>query len=268
MRVVIAIKYMGSKSRIAKYIVPIIQECIDDNSLQAYIEPFVGGANIIDKIKCSERIGLDKNQYLIALFRHLQEGGKLLDEVPRELYNEVRANYKNGKHEDWFVGNVGFLASYNGRWFDGGYANPVWEKTTKGLKYRDYYQEGKRNLESQIADCKDIRFCVGCYEEEYSFGGQNYMIYCDPPYQNSKQYANSVDFNYEIFWQFVRNWSKEHFVLISELQAPDDFDVVWKKPVSRSIKTTDKSTAVEKLFAYKQGIYVKYVKEKAGDVGV
>ena len=45
-------KYMGSKSRIAKDIVPIIQKCINDNNIDIYIEPFVGGANIIDKIKC------------------------------------------------------------------------------------------------------------------------------------------------------------------------------------------------------------------------
>lgn len=44
---------MGSKSRIAKDIVPIIQKCIDDNNLETYIEPFVGGANVIDKIKNS-----------------------------------------------------------------------------------------------------------------------------------------------------------------------------------------------------------------------
>lgn len=36
-------KYMGSKSRIAKYIVPILQECIDSNHVTTYIEPFVGG---------------------------------------------------------------------------------------------------------------------------------------------------------------------------------------------------------------------------------
>lgn len=33
-------KYMGSKSRIAKYIVPILQECIDSNHVTTYIEPF------------------------------------------------------------------------------------------------------------------------------------------------------------------------------------------------------------------------------------
>ena len=36
-------KYMGSKSRIAKYIAPILQECIDSNNVTTYIEPFVGG---------------------------------------------------------------------------------------------------------------------------------------------------------------------------------------------------------------------------------
>ena len=28
--------YMGSKSRIAKYIVPIIQKCIDDNNIRLF----------------------------------------------------------------------------------------------------------------------------------------------------------------------------------------------------------------------------------------
>lgn len=36
-------KYMGSKSRVAKYIVPIIQDCIGTNNITTYIEPFAGG---------------------------------------------------------------------------------------------------------------------------------------------------------------------------------------------------------------------------------
>jgi len=36
-------KYVGSKARIAKDIVPIIQKCIDDNGIELYVEPFVGG---------------------------------------------------------------------------------------------------------------------------------------------------------------------------------------------------------------------------------
>ena len=35
-------KYMGSKSRIKKYVVPFLQKLIDENEIEVYIEPFVG----------------------------------------------------------------------------------------------------------------------------------------------------------------------------------------------------------------------------------
>lgn len=59
--------YMGSKAKYATEIVPILQKIINQNEIKTYIEPFVGGANIIDKIKCENKIGYDKNQALIAL---------------------------------------------------------------------------------------------------------------------------------------------------------------------------------------------------------
>lgn len=36
-------KYIGSKNKISKYIIPIIQKAIDDNNITVYYEPFVGG---------------------------------------------------------------------------------------------------------------------------------------------------------------------------------------------------------------------------------
>lgn len=41
---------MGSKAKIAKYIVPIIQRKIDESGARYYVEPFAGGCNVIDKI--------------------------------------------------------------------------------------------------------------------------------------------------------------------------------------------------------------------------
>lgn len=37
------IKYVGSKNRIAKFIVPILQSIIDEHKIIDYVEPFVGG---------------------------------------------------------------------------------------------------------------------------------------------------------------------------------------------------------------------------------
>lgn len=49
----------------------------------------------------------------------------------------------------------------------------------------------------------------------------------------------------------MRDCSKNNIVIISELDAPDDFECIWKKDVSRSINTPDKKKAVEKLFIYR-----------------
>ena len=36
-------KYLGSKNRLSKYIAPILQQYINENSITTYYEPFVGG---------------------------------------------------------------------------------------------------------------------------------------------------------------------------------------------------------------------------------
>jgi DNA adenine methylase len=247
-------KYMGSKSRIAKYIVPIIQKYIDDNNVTKYVEPFVGGANVIDKIQCKERYGFDKNKYLIALLKRVQSEKPLHESVGRELYSNVRSEYKlpSCQFEDWEVGNVGFLASYNGRWFDGGYAQSGYEKTKTGERFRDYYQEAKNNLLTQSINFKDIVFneCDYLDAVELPYDCDS-VIYCDPPYAGTKQYANATSFDNVKFWGTMREWSKHNIVLISEQNAPDDFKCIWEQEVSRSIKATDKSKSVEKLFIHK-----------------
>ena len=248
-------KYMGSKSRIAKDIVPIIQAHIDDNGITSYIEPFVGGANVIDKIKCNTRIGSDINTYLIALLKRVQRKEKLYDEVPKELYDKVRTSFNNkdGAFADWEYGNIGFLASYNGRFFDGGYAKSGYETLKNGSqRYRDYYREAKDNILSQNLD--SIIFTNDDYKNLRVTGS---LIYCDPPYANQKQYSNSLNFDYAEFWDYMRIWSKSNIVIISELNAPDDFECIWEKSVSRSIKSTDKSRDTEKLFIHKKCQFLK-----------
>lgn len=244
---------MGSKSRIAKYIVPILQKYIDENNIKTYIEPFVGGANIIDKITCKNKVGSDKNQYLIALLNHVKSDLPLYDEVSKDLYDDARSAFNNGDtslFEDWQIGNIGFIASYNGRWFDGGYAKSGYEKLKNGKeRFRNYYEEAKNNILTQAYSLKGISF----YWCDYTYWSniENALIYCDPPYQGTKQYANATHFDYEKFWQWCRDVSKNNIVIISEQNAPSDFECIWSKEVSRSIKVSAKSKSIEKLFTYK-----------------
>jgi DNA adenine methylase len=240
---------MGSKSRIAKYLVPIIQGYLDKHEYSFYLEPFCGGCNIIDKIDHPRRLASDKQHYLIELFKNTHKLEELpKDFVTREHYNDVRNSYntKDGKYEDWYIGAIGFLASYNGRFFDGGYAGTSEEKG----KVRNYYDETFRNLKEQVPNLLGIMF----FEQDYSVwdGIENCLIYCDPPYKGTKQYNVSKNFDYDKFWNWCREMSKKNTVLISEESAPDDFECIWEQPVMRTIKANDKKTKVEKLFKQKE----------------
>lgn len=241
-------KYMGSKSRIAKYIVPIIQDYIDRTQPSYYIEPFCGGCNVIDKVKHNNKLAGDKNYYLIQLLQNLDR----LNELPknfitREYYSDVRDDYnkKTKKYEDWYIGAIGFLASYNGRFFDGGYAGT----SNENGKIRNYYDECKRNIEKQTSDLKGIKF----FNKDYTYWSKvkNSVIYCDPPYKGTKQFSISTDFDHDKFWRWCKMMSKDNSVLISEEQAPEDFEVIWQQEVKRTIKTDNKITKIEKLYKYK-----------------
>ena len=217
---------------------------------------------MIDKVQCLYKYGYDLNKYLIALLRYVAEGGKLLDEVPRDLYNEVRAN--KDKYADWYVGCVGFLASVNGRFFDGGYAQSGYEKTKTGTRYRDYYQEAKRNLEKQAPNLQGIYFDSRDYTGalKYQPGSDCWnMIYCDPPYASTKKFANATKFDYTEFWGVMREWSLTNFVIVSEQAAPDDFVCIWERKVNRSMNVVNKFNSTEKLFVWSKGLYAETYRE-------
>lgn len=248
-------KFMGAKTRICKYIIPIIQKEIDDNNIDTFVDVFCGGANVVDKIKCKHRIAFDKDRFLIALLRHVQAGLPLLEEVPKPLYDKAREEwYKDNRDVlfgDWEIGCICYLASVNGRDFSAGYAKDGTEPLSNGrTRTRHYYKEAKKNLLSQAKkdDFHGIDFRVSDYRD---LDFTNSLMYLDPPYFQTKQYANSKHFDYEEFWDVVRKWSKDNIVIVSELQAPDDFECIWEKDVSRSIKAKSKSRAVEKLFKWR-----------------
>lgn len=238
-------KYMGSKSRIKKDIIPIIQKYIDENDIKTYIEPFVGGANVIDKIKCDKKIGGDKSEPLIELLNHVKNGGELPLEIPKSLYDDVRHNKDTNKYEKWYVGAIGFLGSYNGRYFDGGYA-----KTTlsKNGVIRDYYNEAKRNLLKQAENLNDISFI--CCDYLYFSDIKGALIYCDIPYKNTKQYGISKDFDYDKFWKWVKEMKNNNIVIVSEENAPEDFNCIWQQEITRTQNNAKRKSSTEKLFVY------------------
>lgn len=239
--------YMGSKAKYAKYIIPILQKCIDENNITLYIEPFVGGANIIDKIKCENRYGYDRSDTLIALLQTAADNfDNVMKDGSRELWDKGKAYVKDGKKlEDMSLAEIGameFFASYCNGGFPRGYA--------KNTSTRNYYNEAYRNMEKQAPNLKGINFLCQNYWDLSAEDTKGAVIYCDPPYQGTKfyGYTNQPKMDYQHFWNWVRDMSKNNFVFVSEQTAPEDFKAIWTQEVKRTTNKENNFKAVEHLF--------------------
>ena len=234
--------YQGSKSKYKKYIVPILQETIDKHNVDTYIECFVGGANIIDSIKCRNRFGYDINERLIALLCSARDDfSQILTEGSREMWDIGKKYLKTGILPENVtlaqIGAIEFFSSYGAKGFPGGYVGIV--------SGRNFFKERRANLEKQAPSLKGITFKCQNYLDLDDV--KNAVIYLDPPYKGTTGY-NKKEFDHEKFWEWVRKISKDNFVFISEENAPDDFDVVWEMKVVRGINHDEKKKATEKLY--------------------
>jgi len=227
-------KYMGSKARIAKYILPIILKNRRKN--QWYVEPFVGGANMIDKID-GHRIGADCNPYLIEALQLIRDH---IDLIPKDNIEFTEEDYKIVKTNinSNIYGYVGFTLSYGGKWFGG------WCRDS--LSKRDYVSEAYRNATKQSKRLQGVHFIVSPYEK-LEIPNES-IIYCDPPYENTTKYKDSFD--HDKFWSWCREKKKEgHNIFISEYNAPSDFKCLWEKEIVSSLtKDTGSKKGVERLF--------------------
>jgi DNA adenine methylase len=211
---------MGSKNRIAKYLLPIILK--DRKEGQWYVEPFCGGLNMIDKVE-GNRIGADKNEFLIEMWKGLQENRERPYKIEKELYNKARDSYNKKDYslfDKFMIGWIGWMGSYNGRFFDGGYSG-------HSVGKRDYISEQIKNTEAQIENIKNIEFVISSYVDLKI--PENSIIYCDIPYKDTKQYITSKDFDHTKFWDWCRKMSEKNLVFVSEYKAPNDFICVWEK---------------------------------------
>lgn len=199
---------------------------------------------MIDKIRCEKRIGNDVHNELIAMFKEIQNGWKIPMHISEDEYSAVRDN--KSLYPSHYVGLVGFNATFGSKYF-GGYARGF--KADK-VTPRDIPNEALRNLSEQIPKIMDVEFLCGDYRDNEYADVKGAVIYCDPPYQGTTKYATD-SFDYDAFWDWCRKMNKDNYVFVSEYNAPDDFECIWSKGVTTSLKVHEHENRTEKLFTYK-----------------
>lgn len=232
-------KYMGSKARHAKEILPII--LVDRAEGQWYVEPFVGGANVIDKVD-GPRIGADYNPYIIALWQAVADGW-----MPPDVVTEIEyAALKAEKRVDALTSYAGFSLSFGGKFF-GGYRRDVAGSAGSLDNMKTQSRRSKQSLMKQAESLRGAKFIYAGYDQLEI--PPNSIIYCDPPYQGTTGYATGA-FDHGKFWKWCRDKVSEgHKVFVSEYTAPEDWVCVWSKEVNNTlVKDTGSKKGVERLF--------------------
>ena len=235
----LVMKYMGSKARIVRQILPIMLNEAKARKLDTWIEPFVGGGNVIQHVPHTlNRFGSDVNPHAIEALRAIRDmPGSLPDVVTEEAY-KIAKNSSPCPISSW----VRFVCSFAGK-FDAGYAR------SKG---RNHAAEAKRNAIRQNQLLSGVTLTCDSYEHAYKWGGPA-LYYCDPPYKGTTGYSSNLPkFDHDQFFEWCRMMKKlGHSVFISEYEAPDDFECVWQGKVKTNFSSTREvttRTAVEKLF--------------------
>jgi DNA adenine methylase len=217
-------QYFGGKARIAKPLAQYLNSQLKEG--QPFVDLFCGSCNVISKIDSNRtRIANDLHKELIAMWKYVQKGGELPDNISKAGYETVRE-----LGESWLRGFVGFGCSFAGKFF-GGYA--------RGGEGRNYCSNAKNSILKKMENLGDVVFLNQSYKDvvlpKYS------MLYCDIPYKDSTQYSVG-SFNHQEFYKWAEEKSKEGFtVLVSEYRGnvPSGWKVVWEYCSKKDIRDSD-----------------------------
>ena len=238
--------YVGGKAKGSNFIIDILNNPKYDNL--SYLEPFVGYAHIMKKVRRKKRIYLgDNNENLIVLLKYIQKCDGKYPVISPAKYQKLRETKATSIEKSM----AAFAYSYNGKEF-AGYVN----KKKEGDKIRIYPEERKKHYETLRAldtfRGATIKQCeYKSWEPLISKGG--FVVYCDPPYINTQGYTTSSDFDHEKFWETMRRWSRlGNHVFVSEYIAPRDFATVGSS--QKRLSLAGKGAAeirTEKLFKWR-----------------
>lgn len=224
-------RYLGGKTKLARKVTDVLK--VNRLSGQEFVEPFMGGASISVRMD-NPRSLYDANHLLVEMWNELLEGKIYLPDGP--ILEDDYKCIKTDPHHPLYT-LVGFGLSYAGCWWQG---------------YDGYYdRRGKvgytwEMLKNSIAKKVERLRGAAISQADYrTLNPKDALVYCDPPYANSKEYAGQEGFDSDEFWDVVRRWSKDNTVIVSERVAPSDFESIWEhahnvQMTKNQVKTTEK----------------------------
>jgi DNA adenine methylase len=238
--------YHGGKQRIglqiAEYIHYISSSVLpSDIKIDGYCEPFVGMCGVYRYIpilfgeKNLKYLAGDTNKSVIKMWTQVQKGWRPPVSTTEKEYNSLREGPPSA-----LKGYIGHQYSFGGQFFMG--YSTKYGKTPDSTRASNNVVEIGKSMES-------VEFKYGSYEQYSNL--KNYIIYCDPPYENSSQrYTAMNGFLSEEFWEWCRKMARRNIIFVSSYEAPKDFIEVMTSShkLTGIIHSNASRKRVEKLF--------------------
>jgi DNA adenine methylase len=242
--------YQGGKKRLSTMIHSEITKFEYDHykcNKLPYMEPFMGMASVMSKFGTDDDrdlYGTDINEDVVELWKALQNGWKPPLHVSITKYNKLKQETKPSAAR----GFVGSACSFGGQFFMG--YKSIYDSQGKE---KNYAEIGWGSIQKVLPSLLRVNVLDSCSYDQLKPSGM--LIYCDPPYKDNKIHTRFFqNFDHELFWNVMREWSKNNLVIISELQAPEDFVSIWKQEYKVSFMKHGENKVknfVEQLFVYK-----------------
>lgn len=225
--------YMGSKRRVRKEILKAVEPHREPG--QTWVEPFVGGGNMIEAVE-GPRIGADVNPNVIEALEIIRDQADWLPKNNKEFTEDDYKKVKAGA-DCWFRSFAGFAYSFGAKWLD---------SFCKNAKGDDYVARAYRSALKQQPLLQDVKL-INCSYDRLVLP-PNSLVYCDPPYAGTTKYKGVDDFDSAKFFGWCQQKVKEgHTVFVSEYSAP--FTEAWSKTIKTTLISKEKpKDRIEKLF--------------------
>ena len=269
----IGLPYIGSKKKIAKKLIEIIKQNFGTDktiydlfggggaiTLECKLQGLDVVYNDLDPIpgQMIQKILSEDREYLKTLicsreefFKIREKEDKSIDDHLKLLVNSFGNNNKDylysKKHSDIKYNLAKEIIEKHDCFYgykqtevfkdfiknENNFKSVGWDKRPEKLQILVVLQR-LQQLEriQQSKSAKKTEFKNKDYKE---FSGiKNSIIYLDPPYKKTIKKYKHNNLNYEDFYKWCKDMSKENIVLISGYQMPDDFEVVYEFTKAKS----------------------------------
>lgn len=246
-------RYMGGKFRQSKAICQILKPYVNPSTV--YVEPFCGGmwsaARVAKELRPKKMILNDINKPLMLLWEKcLKNGCDWLPVDIEQIENEYPKYKLTQDENDPLTAWYGVALSFGGKWFGG-----VARRYYKGQREKSYESERKSTYKKiDSLRMVETEMHTGSYKNLEIPNGA--VVYCDPPYKGRVKAHHFDNFNYDEFWEWVRELSNRCIVFTSCFDCPADFETVyeWGDTVTRHLYSKGSDNTNERMVKYNAGI--------------